>query len=58
MFEFNNLRWKTADYKVPTYQSCTYKVMNPPGGYSGGKVYMTLDTKESGVTLYINQNGK
>ena len=32
--------------------------MNPPGGYTSGKVYMTIKSKESGVSLYLEQNGK
>ena len=43
------LRWKTKEYKIPTYQVCSYKVMNPPGGYSNGTVYMAITKKESGV---------
>ena len=41
-FTFNNLRYKTAEYKIEQYQACTYKIMNPPGGYKGGKVYLTI----------------
>ena len=32
--------------------------MNPPGGFKGGKVFMTITEKQQGVTLYLTQNGK
>ena len=32
--------------------------MTPPGGYTGGKVYLNIKTPESGVTLYLTMNGK
>ena len=57
-FRVDGLRWKTNKYKVPTYQACTYKVMNPPGGYKGGKVYLTVEKKEAGMRLYFRKNGK
>ena len=32
--------------------------MNPPGGYTSGKVYMTIKSKEIGVKLYLQSSGK
>jgi len=57
-FTNERLRYKTKDYKVPTFQACVYKFMTPPGGYTGGKVYLTIKKPESGVTLYLTMNGK
>ena len=49
----NSLRYKTEQYKVPAYQVCAYSIMNPPGGFTSGKVYMKFTKIESGVTLYL-----
>jgi hypothetical protein len=48
-FTFNQMRYKTKDYKVQDYQACVYTIKTPPGGYKGGKVYMTVKEMESGV---------
>ena len=57
-FTYNRLRYKTEDFKVPSYQACVYNILTPPGGYKGGKVYLTIKKPEAGVTLYLNKNGK
>lgn len=57
-FTFNGLRWKTQEYKIPTYQACSYTVKNPPGGFNGGKVYIKFTQLErGGVTLYVSSDG-
>jgi hypothetical protein len=57
-FRFGGLRWKTKGYKTATYQVCSYNIMNPPGGYTGGKVILKVNQPDSGVKLYLEQNGK
>jgi hypothetical protein len=39
-FSYDWLRYKTEDYKIPTYGACAYALTNPPGGYTGGKIYV------------------
>ena len=57
-FSFDRLRYKTANYKIPTYGVCSYTVKNPVGGYTGGKVYIKIaKLDEGGVTLYISSDG-
>jgi hypothetical protein len=50
---YSNNRYKTHAYKVPEYNVCTYKIMTPPGGYNGGKLYVTFSKIESGATVYF-----
>jgi len=57
-FKYEGLRWKTEDFKIPTYQVCSYNVMNPPGGYTSGRVYLKVNEPEAGVKLYLEQNGE
>jgi hypothetical protein len=52
------LRYKTEDYKIPTYGVCSYTVKNPVGGYTGGKTYIKFTAiAQGGITLYVNSNG-
>lgn len=52
-FKFVRLRNKDAKWKVPTYNTCSYVVMNPPGGFTGGNVYLKFTKMESGITIYL-----
>ena len=56
-FSFNGTRYKTEEYKLATVQACSYKIMTPPGGFFGGKVYLTVKEPEAGVNLYLNYDG-
>ena len=55
-FSFERLRFKTDYWKTPSYSTCSYQVMIPPGGYSSGKLYVQFKKIESGVTIYISSD--
>lgn len=45
-FRFDRIRFKNSKWKVPTYNACSYTVMNPPGGFTGGKLYLKFTKME------------
>ena len=53
-FKFEWLRHKNNYWKVPTYNACSYEVMNPPGGYIAGKLYLKFTKMEPGITIYLS----
>ena len=41
-FTYDGLKYNTATEATASYGVCSYQVMNPPGGYKGGKIYVTF----------------
>ena len=56
-FEFSGLRYDTENDGSASYSVCSYQIMNPPGGYDGGKIYVTFPKVEQGVSLYVSGDG-
>ena len=52
-FSYEWLRYTTKYWKTVRYSACSYKIMNPPGGYDGGNIYFQVTKLEDGIKLYI-----
>ena len=56
-FSFSGLRYQTEPADAASYAVCSYQVMNPPGGYSSGKIFVKFTRVDFGVKVYISSDG-
>ena len=53
-FTFDGLRYKDAEYKVKSVDTCYYQVQNPTYYYVNGSISIKFTKIEEGVNIYLN----
>lgn len=53
-FGYNGIRYKTEKYKIAEYGVCSYKLLNAPDAFVGGKVFLRFNRIEPGLKILVN----